>query len=255
MQTAQDFETLIEGLIFEQQLRRRIAELQEYRRVGITTAAEAEHYETVKAARAGYRPVQSREQTEVVRSGARINAGQHRFLHGTPPPGAKLDDRGSRDPTPRVPGHGGRKPRTSKVVPPLTLATPLNLANAASLDLLSSEEQNLCSTLRVMPKPYLMIKETYLRENERRKGLLKRRDARKMMKIDVNKSGRIFDFLVANGILKLMYDPTVKGLGPGKEGHHVGVPIDITTGKPLPQAALQQTAMQHMPTAITNGGP
>jgi transcriptional adapter 2-alpha len=244
LQTAQDFESLIEGLIFEQQLRRRIAELQEYRRVGVTTAAEAEHYETAKAARAGYRPVQSREQIEVIRSGARINAGQHRFLHGTPPPGSKPDDRGSRDPTPRVPGHGGRKP-----------PTPLNLANAASLDLLSTEEQNLCSTLRVLPKPYLMIKETYLRENERRKGLLKRRDARKMMKIDVNKSGRIFDFLVANGILKLMYDPTVKGLGPGKEGHHVGVPIDITTGKPLPQAATMAPAVAHMPPAITNGGP
>jgi transcriptional adapter 2-alpha len=29
-----------------------------------------------------------------------------------------------------------------------------------------------------MPKPYLSIKEMYIRENERRKGLLKRRDAR-----------------------------------------------------------------------------
>ena len=57
-------------------------------------------------------------------------------------------------------------------------ATPLNLSNAASLDLLSTEEQSLCSSLRVLPKPYLTIKEMYIRENERRKGLLKRRDAR-----------------------------------------------------------------------------
>lgn len=213
---------LLEGLIFEQQLRRRIAELQEYRRVGITTGAEAEHYETVKAARAGYRPVISREQSEVIRTGARVNAGQHRFLHGTPPPGA--DSRGvSRDPpVQRVLGHGGRKP-----------PAPLNLSNAASLDLLTNEEQVLCSQLRVLPKPYLLIKDTYIRENERRKGLLKRRDARKMMKIDVNKSGRIFDFLVSTGVLKLMYDPTMKGMGPGKEGHHVGGPIDVHTGRPL----------------------
>lgn len=205
-------------MIYEQQLRRRIAELQEYRRFGITTAQEAEAYETAKAARAGYRPVLSREPTEIIRTGARVNQGQHRFLHGTPPP----DSRGpSRDPTPRVPGHGGRKP-----------PAPLNLANAASLELLSNEEQTLCSQLRVLPKPYLLIKETYLRENERRKGLLKRRDARKMMKIDVNKSGRIFDFLVSTGVLKLMYDPTMKGMGPNKEGHHVGGPIDIT-GRPM----------------------
>jgi hypothetical protein len=29
----------------------------------------------------------------------------------------------------------------------------------------------------------------------------------KMMKIDVNKSGRIFDFLVSTGMLRLSYDP------------------------------------------------
>lgn len=65
---------------------------------------------------------------------------------------------------------------------PLTLvAAPLNLANAASLDLLSPDEQSLCSILRLLPKPYLTIKEMYIRENERRKGLLKRRDARSVL--------------------------------------------------------------------------
>jgi transcriptional adapter 2-alpha len=42
---------------------------------------------------------------------------------------------------------------------------------------------------------------------------------RKMLKIDVNKSGRIFDYLVSSGIMRLAYDPSVKGIGPGKEGH------------------------------------
>lgn len=40
-----------------------------------------------------------------------------------------------------------------------------------------------------------------------------------MLKIDVNKSGKIFDFLVSAGILRLSYDPSAKGIGPGKEGH------------------------------------
>nr|XP_019012163.1 transcriptional adapter 2-alpha [Kwoniella pini CBS 10737]OCF50944.1 transcriptional adapter 2-alpha [Kwoniella pini CBS 10737] len=195
-QTAQDFEVLIEGLIYEQNLRKRIAELQEYRRMGITTNAEAEAYDAAKAARAGYRPLVQRDRPDIPVSGARVNAGQHRFLHGgmgTPPPG----DPKSREPTPRViPMNVGRKP-----------PAPLNLANAASLDLLSVEEQSLCSSLRVLPKPYLTIKELYIRENERRHGLLKRRDARRMLKIDVNKSGKIFDYLVHSGILRLKYDP------------------------------------------------
>ncbi|WWC60212.1 uncharacterized protein I303_102778 [Kwoniella dejecticola CBS 10117] len=196
LQTAQDFEVFIEGLIYEQNLRKRIAELQEYRRMGITTNAEAEAYDIAKAARAGYRPIVQRDRPDIPVSGARINAGQHRFLHGgmgTPPPG----DPKSREPTPRVvPINVGRKP-----------PAPLNLANAASLDLLSVEEQSLCSSLRVLPKPYLTIKELYIRENERRHGLLKRRDARRMLKIDVNKSGKIFDYLVHSGILRLKYDP------------------------------------------------
>ncbi|KAK4687393.1 transcriptional adapter 2-alpha, partial [Tremellales sp. Uapishka_1] len=215
LQTAQDFEILTEGLIYEQNLRKRITELQEYRRMGITAGPEAEAYDNAKAQRAGYRPMLPRERVDSVplpmgdrSTHGRINAGQHRFLHGTPPP----SNFASREPTPRIPGHGGRKP-----------PTPLNLANAQSLDLLSTEEQSLCSTLRVLPKPYLTIKEMYIRENERRNGLLKRRDARKMMKIDVNKSGRIFDFLVSSGMLSLSYDPSVKGLGPGKEGHVVQV--------------------------------
>jgi hypothetical protein len=52
-----------------------------------------------------------------------------------------------------------------------------------------------------------------------------------MMKIDVNKSGRIFDFLVTTGMLVLAYDPSVKGIGPGKEGHVLGVPLDVINGR------------------------
>lgn len=48
---------------------------------------------------------------------------------------------------------------------------------------------------------------------------------RRMLKIDVNKSGRIFDFLVSAGMLVLAYDPTVKSVYPslpvnGKENGH-----------------------------------
>ncbi|EIW68866.1 hypothetical protein TREMEDRAFT_31549 [Tremella mesenterica DSM 1558] len=200
MQTSQDYELFIEGLLFEHLLRKRIAELQEYRRMGITTALEAEAYDSAKAARAGYRPLAPRQDVLSLPTGARINAGQHRFLHGTPPPGVDPLKRGPQlDHTRGPPGNVRR-------------SAPLNLANAASLDLLSTEEQSLCSSLRVLPKPYLTIKEMYIRENERRKGQLKRRDARRMMKIDVNKSGRIFDFLVSSGMLILAYDPSKRNL-------------------------------------------
>jgi len=42
------------NLIDEQNLRKRITELQEYRRMGVTTAQEADAYETAKAARVSF---------------------------------------------------------------------------------------------------------------------------------------------------------------------------------------------------------
>lgn len=137
LQTAQDYEVLIEGLLCksndisislstdrkdEQNLRKRITELQDYRRMGVTTAQEAEAYETAKAARvsplssvirsklmiqAGYRPLIPR--MDILPTGARANAGQHRFLHGSGTPTSKHGD--SREATPRLPGQPGRKPR------------------------------------------------------------------------------------------------------------------------------------------------
>ena len=84
-----------------------------------------------------------------------------------------------------------------------TPAAPLNLANSPSLHLLTPEEQTLCSQLRILPKPYLVIKETLIREYARRGGKLRRREARDLVKIDVNKTSRVWDFLVQAGFLKV----------------------------------------------------
>jgi transcriptional adapter 2-alpha len=89
------------------------------------------------------------------------------------------------------------------------LAAPLNLANSPSLHLLTQPEQTLCSQLRILPKPYLVVKETLVREYARRGGKLRRREARDLVKIDVNKTARVWDFLVQAGYLKITNDSTV----------------------------------------------
>jgi transcriptional adapter 2-alpha len=55
---------------------------------------------------------------------------------------------------------------------------PLSLSQADALTLLTVEEQELCSTLKILPRPYLVIKETFVVENARRGGMLKRKDAK-----------------------------------------------------------------------------
>jgi len=92
------------------------------------------------------------------------------------------------------------------LISPISLAPPLNLANSPSLHLLTPAEQALCSHLRILPKPYLVIKETLVREYARRGGKLRRREARDLVKIDVNKTSRVWDFLVQSGYLKITND-------------------------------------------------
>lgn len=62
-----------------------------------------------------------------------------------------------------------------------------------------------------MPKPYLVIKETLVREYARRGGKLRRREARDLIKIDVNKTSRVWDYLFEAGLLRA----NVEESGPG----------------------------------------
>jgi transcriptional adapter 2-alpha len=55
---------------------------------------------------------------------------------------------------------------------------------------------------------------------------------RKMLKIDVNKSGRIFDFLVQHGYLRLTYDPSA----------------------PPPPPQLVQVPLSHTKSAVEGSG-
>jgi len=81
--------------------------------------------------------------------------------------------------------------------------TPLNLANSPSLYLLSPAEQTICSQLRILPKPYLSIKETLVGAFIKSGGTLRKREARDLIKIDVNKTSRIWDFFAQSGWLRL----------------------------------------------------
>ncbi|KAG8718028.1 Transcriptional adapter ada2 [Ceratobasidium sp. 394] len=179
LQTADDFENLVAGLLYENTLKRRIAELQHYRTMGITTFAEADRYDRERLAR-------ERARADRMVAPTRNGSG-HR---GSVPPGGESSQSYS---TPKS-GPMGRRP------------VPLNLANAQSLHLLTPAEQALCSTIRILPIHFLGIKETLVRECVRRGGKLRRREARELVRIDVHKTGQIWDLLVRTGVLKLAPD-------------------------------------------------
>ncbi|KAI9437535.1 hypothetical protein H4582DRAFT_1853317 [Lactarius indigo] len=183
LQTAEDYEVFCTDILYEAMLRKRIAELQQYRRLGLTTAADIKKWEedlykrvrSVSCARQSLGPDSSRRN-----SGVGVDADRKALTKQAPPArqGADL----------------------------VRVSAPLNLANSPSLHLLTPAEQTLCSTLRILPKPYLVIKETLVREYARRGGKLRRREARDLVKIDVNKTSRVWDFLVQAGYLRIGVD-------------------------------------------------
>ncbi|CAG8583709.1 4768_t:CDS:2, partial [Diversispora eburnea] len=78
----------------------------------------------------------------------------------------------------------------------------LDLSDEEGVNLLSEAERTLCESLRLLPRPYLVIKETILKEWARTNGTLRRRQARDLIRIDVNKTARIYDFFIEMGWIR-----------------------------------------------------
>ncbi|KAN0091500.1 hypothetical protein V8E55_005066 [Tylopilus felleus] len=192
LQTAEDYEVFSADILYEAMLRKRIQELQHYRRMGLTTSADIDKFEMDSVRRIQLKTNMSRDYY----ASERIN--QLRGGTGRESEGRKSHERES---TPKL---GASASGMASVRRP---PAPLNLANSPSLHLLTPAEQALCSQLRILPKPYLVIKETLVREYARRGGKLRRREARDLVKIDVNKTSRVWDFLVQAGYLKITPDP------------------------------------------------
>lgn len=79
----------------------------------------------------------------------------------------------------------------------LLLSLPLGLTNYEKL---SEDEQELCSLIRVIPEKYIMYKKLLTAENSKL-GYLRLADARKLIKIDVNKTRVMYDFFFEHGFI------------------------------------------------------
>ncbi|KAI0301046.1 hypothetical protein B0F90DRAFT_1629084 [Multifurca ochricompacta] len=230
LQTAEDYEVFCTDILYEAMLRKRIAELQQYRKLGLTTAADIKKWEDDLYKRTQAKANMSRDHSSSERL-QQLRAASARQTLGGPDAsrrnsGVDLDRNKSVDQASAT-GPSGRRP-----------PAPLNLANSPSLHLLTPAEQTLCSTLRILPKPYLVIKETLVREYARRGGKLRRREARDLVKIDVNKTSRVWDFLVQAGYLRIGVDQSQQQQLP----------------QPLSQSQPQQQPTPQQPSAPSISG-
>lgn len=75
---------------------------------------------------------------------------------------------------------------------------PNHFAGLPGYDRLTDEEKSICSDIRLIPIAFLEYKRLLMNENAN-VGYLRLSDARRLIKIDVNKTREIYNFLIKNG--------------------------------------------------------
>lgn len=178
----EDYEEFLGGVLEEERLKKRIKVLQEYRRQGIRDFETAKNYDKELLSKA-----QLSSSVSNLPSAASDEASLTTIIRPS-----TLDTADGRSYT------GAALPPKPAVATRRFISVPLDITDAEGFELLNPSERNLCSVLRLLPKTYLNVKETLIAAYYKH-GYLKRAQARSMIKIDVNKTSRIYDFFVTAG--------------------------------------------------------
>ncbi|CAM9020121.1 unnamed protein product [Wickerhamomyces anomalus] len=171
----QDFEEFSKDMLSELYCRSRIQQLQEWRKNGLTTIEGGLKYEKDKTQRLanlqryGYSNSTSNNNGT---SRHTVNSLQHQST--------------SRSRTP-LNGDGSFIKKNKNL-------SINEIQHSNDFNLLSNEEQELCLTLKILPKPYIAIKEVLFRESLRTGGILKKKTCKELLKIDSTKANRIYEF-------------------------------------------------------------
>lgn len=169
--TGMQFDAFITSLSLEAELLQKIGRLSEYRRNGIKTLFGGRLYRNLKPENDLAIKEQKYVTTVMNKKFVCQSPIKHRMCF-------------SKD-------ANSKKKRTSM---------PLDIVDLPSFHLLSSTEKTLCSNLRLIPQNYLDIKKMLIAENHKI-GSLRLLDARRIIKIDVNKTRKIYDYLMVEGYI------------------------------------------------------
>lgn len=75
-------------------------------------------------------------------------------------------------------------------------STPMDISTCPGVRLLTDDEYIACSILRIRPALYFHARNTLLHNYHHSVGYFRKSAAQKMLRIDVNKTGKLYDFLV-----------------------------------------------------------
>ncbi|KAK5166860.1 Transcriptional adapter ada2 [Saxophila tyrrhenica] len=222
MMSHPDFVSFSEDLEKEHNLRQAIAQLQEWRRMRISTLATGEKYESEKAQRIARTANQNLGQFDRMTNGVRVGKGGPQpppetaeavveyttkdlpvRLSLTNPNTSATTAPATNGALPTPPPGQDNAPVKRAPVPSVPGMAPISLSADTSpdLQLLLPEERELCSKLNIQPKAYLAIKDAIFREAMKSDGKLKKKNVREISRIDTTRGGRVFEFLVEVGWL------------------------------------------------------
>lgn len=75
-------------------------------------------------------------------------------------------------------------------------STPMDISSCPGVQLLTEDEYINCSLLRIRPALYFHARNTLLHNYHHSVGYFRKSAAQKMLRIDVNKTGKLYDFIV-----------------------------------------------------------
>lgn len=190
-----DFSLVHRGLVREEELKRRIYQLHEYRRHGLRTLSQVPAYEN------------ERKHFELYLKGGLISQSTPPLSKSPPPTTSMTSFNSSLGPltSARVTPVSAQVETPPQAAPGSSssrkASAPLNISHYDGIELLSEKERHICSILRLYPRLYIEIKDTLIREHLKHGGL-KRAQARAAIKIDVNKTSKLYDFFTSAGWIK-----------------------------------------------------
>ncbi|GAB1296594.1 Transcriptional adapter 2-alpha [Apodemus speciosus] len=180
-----EHDKFIESHALEFELRREIKRLQEYRTAGITNFCSARTYDHLKKTREEER-LKRTMLSEVLQYIQDSSACQQWLRRQADM--CAVNDSGL-SPSVLMGSNSGRRS-----------APPLNLTGLPGTEKLNEKEKELCQVVRLVPGAYLEYKSALLNECHKQGGL-RLAQARALIKIDVNKTRKIYDFLIREGYI------------------------------------------------------
>ncbi|XP_025091162.1 transcriptional adapter 2-alpha-like [Pomacea canaliculata] len=172
---------LLAGIQYEYDLKREIKRLQEYRTNGLKHLRSIHLYKVLRQRRAASK--QKRHLLTDVISHIRDETACQTWLQ-------------------RHAATDGSNNSFSVPLPsaPRRNAPPLDIAGFPGYENLSPSERELCQTVRLVPKAYQEFRTLLINEDHKHGGL-RLAQARTLIKIDVNKTRKLYDFLVQEGVI------------------------------------------------------